>query len=249
MPRTTPVIASLFNGVDLGRPTGPDPALRIARSYLRLELPGIMARYLLSATYETLYETVPGLFGRRAQPLPALLLRKAEDLSDAAYRLWRGRSACNVAGFYNATHLATLCAATVMTMGSDDGGRLDRLQFSTAQRTRLQRLRQNADELAAHYLIPSFKLPARFWTKDILDWVRAIATAQGKALADVAERFCLHPGLTSLLADADCAALNRSDVQARYTQNVAGLPGLSIEDVLRREAPALRVNLHQSLLP
>ena len=246
MPLMNPILKSLIDGVDFGSATGSDPALRVAERYMRFKVPGIMARYLLSSIYKGVYATVPGLFNRRSAPARTMVMRKAEDLSDAAYRLFKARSAYNVAGFSNATYLATLCAATVITMGSDES--MGNLQFSPEERSRLRRLRQNADELSAHYLLGAFSLPARFRAKEILTWVRTMATALGKAPVQVAEEECLHPGLIAVLTDPDEQRLDEAGVQERYAHNVADRPGLSIDDSLHCEAAALRINLHSFLL-
>jgi hypothetical protein len=98
MPLMEPILKSLFDGVDLGLATGPDPALRVAAKYMRFEILRIMARYLLSSMYEAAYTTVPSLLRRCCPPARTMLISKAEDLSDAAYRPFRARSQYNVAG-------------------------------------------------------------------------------------------------------------------------------------------------------
>jgi len=171
-----------------------------------------------------------------------------EDLANATYRLYSERSKYNVAGYFNSTYLASLCAGTLITMCSNDRGRLDRLQFSDEQRQRLALLRQNADELNAHYLGPAFSLPSQFGAGGILRWVMDMATLRHKSTLSVAEEQCLHPGLVALLAEPDCELLDEVSAHARYARNVAGLPGLDSEQVLQREAAALRVNLHAFVL-
>jgi hypothetical protein len=243
-----PIISSVISGVDLGKGRGPDPAYRVTQDYMRFALPGIVARHMLSSIYEVCYTVVPNMFGRACQPATTMLVRKAEDLASAAYRLRTKRSEHNAAGYFNSTYLAALCAGTVITMCSNDGGRLDRLQFSNEQRQRLALLQQNLDELNAHYLGPAFLLPAQLSTAGVLRWIAAMAKARGKSADTVAVEQCLHPTLIALLAESDCEQLDELSVHARYVRNLAVLPHLSSEEVLQREAVAVRVNLHDFVL-
>ena len=225
---SAPIMETIFKGIDFGKPTGPDPALRIASQFMNFLIPGVVARYLLSSTYEALYLTSPGLFKRRFASVDTMLMQKAEDLSDAAYRLYRARTELDVAGFFNATYLATLCAATVITMASNDGGRLERLQFTQDERDRLRRLRQNADELQAHYLTPAFELPAKLQAKDIISWVHAVAPLRRQSPQEIAEEQCLHPGLTAVLNALPLDEIENADLHALYMSNVSTRPTLTI---------------------
>jgi hypothetical protein len=240
--------SSMISGVDFGKKRGPDPAFRVARDYMRFVRPGIVARHMLSSLYEGCYTEIPRLFGRACQPATTMLMRKAEDLASATYRLFKERSKYNAAGYFNSTYLAVLCAGTVITMCSNDRGRLDRLGFSNEQRQRLALLRQNLDELNAHYLGPAFLLPSQFGAGGILRWVTAIAKARGKSPLSVAEDQCLHPALVALLATPDWEQLDERAAHTRYACNLAILPHLGDEQVLQREAAALRVNLHDFVL-
>jgi hypothetical protein len=243
-----PIIGSVVSGVDLGKKRGPDPAFRVAQDYVRFVVPGIVARHMLSSLYEVHYTVVPNMFGRVCQPAATMLMRKVEDLASAAYRLRTERSKYNAAGYFNSTYLAVLCAGTVITMCSNDGERLDRLGFSSEQRQRLVLLRQNVDELNAHYLGPAFLLPSQSGAAGILRWIIDMAKARAKSPLAIAEEQCLHPALISLLAESECGHLDEHWTHVRYARSLAALRHLSSEGVLQREADAFRVNLHAFLL-
>lgn len=94
----TPV-EPLLKRVDFGSSSSADPAVRVTRQYMRFELPGIAARYLLCGVYTGSYLAVPTMVERRFAPLTTMLMRKIEDLADAAYRLYRARRELNVNGY------------------------------------------------------------------------------------------------------------------------------------------------------
>lgn len=117
------------------------------------------------------------------------------------------------------------------------------LGFSDRDRDRIDRLRQNADELSAHYLHSAFELPARLYADEILNWVQSMAALEGRRPLETAEEHCLHPGLIALVDGAEVRSAGREEVERRYLSNVFGLPGLSIEAAIEREARALRLNM------
>jgi hypothetical protein len=244
----SPTDSSLFSGIDFGSKKGPDPAFRVAGDYMHFATPGIVARHMLSSIYVACYTHVPNMMRRRCQPATTMLMRKAEDLASAAYRLRTERGNYNAAGYFNLTYLAVLCAGTLITMCSNGGGRLDKLGFSNEQRQRLARLRQNVDELNAHDLGPAFLLPSMFGAAGVLRWVTAMARSRGKPPLSIAREQCLHPQLVALLAEPDCEQLDDASGQARYVRNLTPLGGLSIDQALEREASALRINLHDFVL-
>jgi hypothetical protein len=210
-----------------------DPAFEVVAQYMSFLLYGKVARYSLSSIYELAYYALPKKRHGDSTRWGAELLQKAEDLSDAAYRLLRERTDLNVSGFYNATFFAVLCAGTVMELGRERGRESP---YDQAQWARLSRLRQNADELIAHYLAPAFKLPALTNTRGILQRVSLEAHLRRMPPADVAREYCLHPGLIEILTGVDCEKWSDKAIHSRYLQNVGGRRELSLEGLLRREA-------------
>lgn len=146
---------------------------------MRFEVPGIVARYVLSALYHSLYQEVPRLFKKSAPPIKLYLTEKIEQLADVTYELATDRHKYNVSGFFNATYLACLCGGTVIVMCSNENNSLAKLGFSAEEQQRLQRVRQKVDEILAHHLAGAFVLPAHLVPAQILVYVRSMAAAQG----------------------------------------------------------------------
>jgi hypothetical protein len=219
--------------------SGKDAGLMAATAYVCFGMPGREARHLLTRIYELAYDHIPR---QRGEPNPlggTRLLEKAEQLYDTAYRLYRARTSYNVTGFYNSTYLAILSACTVMTMAEPES----RSFYDEAQWRRILRLGQNADELVAHYLAPSFTRPAVFNSKNILEKIVVDAYLSGVSVVSASERYCLHPGLTSILSQRGWETWSAERVHGQYVENVRKLPALTITDILAREAPAFSTRI------
>lgn len=244
MPSSNKIIKELFAaGMNLGGPTSPDPAMKIAEQYMRFEVPGIVARYVLSALYHSLYQEVPRLFKKSAPPIKFYLTEKIEQLADVTYELATDRHKYNVSGFFNATYLACLCGGTVIVMCSNENNSLAKLGFSAEEQQRLQRVRQNVDEILAHHLAGAFVLPAHLVPAQILVYVRSMAAAQGRPLHVVAEENSLHPALAAMLDRPDLESIDVNEVLVHYLTNVEHLPHLGMKAVLQRASDALKVKL------
>jgi hypothetical protein len=215
--------------------SGKDAGLMVATGYMCFGMSGREARHLLTRIYELAYDHIPRKRGEPNLSGGTRLLEKAEQLYDTAYRLFRARTRYNVSGFYNGTYFAMLCATTVMTMADAES----RSFYNEAQWRRLLRLGQNADELVAHYLAPSFTLPAVFNSQTILGTIVVDAYMHGVSAVSASERHCLHPGLTSIFSQRGWETWNAERVHARYVENVRELPALTLKDILARESPAL----------
>lgn len=212
--------------------SGSDPAISILMDYLLFGTSGKVARWSLKTIYELNAAIRERKTGNREAAFETIVDR-AENLTDAAYRLSKDRAQFNVTGFFNATYFACLCAGTVMELGNyiEHEGSL----YTPEQQKRLSRLRQNADELNAHVLLPSFNLPALFTSRDILSYVATQASILGREPEVEAKSTCLHPGLTELFKDSTWRQLRDQEVHARYVQNVAPRPELSIMTLVERE--------------
>lgn len=212
--------------------SGSDPAISIIMGYLLFGITGKVARWSLKMIYELNAAIRERKTGNREAAFETIVDR-AESLTDAAYRLSKDRAQFNVTGFFNATYFACLCAGTVMELGNY----LERARslYTPEQQKRLSRLRQNADELNAHVLLPSFNLPALFTSRGILSYVAIQASISGREPEVEAKSTCLHPGLTELLKDSTWLQLSDQEVHARYVQNVAQRPELSIITLVERE--------------
>jgi hypothetical protein len=212
--------------------SGSDPAISVLIDYLLFGISGKVARWSLKTIYELNAKIRELKTGNREAAFETIVDR-AENLTDAAYRLSKDRAQFNVTGFFNATYFACLCAGTVMVLGHyiEHQGSL----YTAEQQKRLSRLGQNADELNAHVLLPSFTLPAVFTSGEILSYVASQASILGREPEVEAKSTCLHPGLTELLEDSTWRQLNDQEVHARYVQNVARRPELSIMNLVEGE--------------
>jgi len=239
------IINELFaSGMDLGDPKSPDPAMKIAEQYMRFEVPGTSARYVLSALYHALYQEVPRFFKKSAPPIKRYMTEKIEELADITYQLATERHKYNVSGFFNASYLACLCGGTVIVMCSNEDNSLTKMGFSAEEYQRLQRVRQNVDEILAHHLSGAFVLPAHFVPAQILFYVRSMATAQGRPLHVVAEETSLHPALAAILDQPNAESMDVNEVLERYLTDVEHLPHLGMKSVLERASNALKVKLY-----
>jgi hypothetical protein len=245
MPSSAKIIQELFaTEMNLGNPNSPDPAVRIAEQYMRFEVPGIVARYVLSALYHSLYEKVPRLFKKSAPPIKRYLTEKIEELADVTYQLATERHKYDVSGFFNASYLACLCGGTVIVMCSNEDNSLTKLGFSAEEQKRLQRVRQNVDEILAHHPSGAFVLPAHFVPAQILFYVLSMAAAQGRPLHVLAEESSLHPALAAILDQPGAEAMNVDQVLEHYLTNIEHLPHLGMKAILQRASDALKVKLY-----
>jgi hypothetical protein len=224
--------------------SGSDPAISILMVYLLFGISGKVARWSLKTIYELNAAIRERKTGNREAAFETIVDR-AENLTDAAYRLSKDRAQFNVTGFFNATYFACLCAGTVMELGhfiEHEGS-----PYTAEQQKRLSRLRQNADELNAHVLLPSFNLPAIFTSREILSYVATQASILGREPEVEAKSARLHPGLTELLKDSTWSQLRDQEVHARYVQNVAPRPELSILTLVEREEGLFSCLAHRSI--
>jgi hypothetical protein len=97
--------------------------------------------------------------------------------------------------------------------------------FTRDECDRLLRFRQNIDELIAHDLGPPFTLPARFRSKAALIWVSHLAGRLGKSPLEMADHYCVHPALASVLESANWESMDDEEIERCYRSNVSGKPG------------------------
>jgi hypothetical protein len=209
-----------------------DPAIDILTDYLLFGMSGKVARWSLKTIYELNAAIREQKTGNREAAFETIVDR-AENLTDEAYRFSKDRAQYNVTGFFNATYFACLCAGTVMVLGhhvEHQGSK-----YTPEQQKRLSRLCQNADELNAHVLLPSLNPPAVFTSREILSYVASRASILGRKPEVEANSAYLHPGLTELFKDSTWRQLRDQEVHARYVQNAAARPELSIMTLVERE--------------
>jgi len=238
-----PLNEKLIKGVDLTVPNGPDPALRAASAFMRFEVPGLVARYQLATLYTSFYRVISERPDVRCAPIKLMIENKIHDLANAAYRLRQDRATYNVSGFFNATYLALLFAGAVLVLCSPDA-KLEQYGFTRDECDRLLRFRQNIDELIAHDLAAPFTLPARFRSKAALIWVSHLAGRLGKSPLEMADHYCVHPALASVLESANWESMDDEEIERCYRSNVSGKPGPGIDDLIANEQNVIRLRAY-----